>query len=86
VDSARLIEWSREALRVALMLGGPPLVAAVVVALVVGALQAVTQLHEPVVAQVPRQVVVLLVVLLALPWMVSTWVAYARALIGSLAG
>ena len=38
------------------------------------------------VAQVPRQVAVLLVVLAVLPWMLSTWVAYARGLIGGLAG
>jgi flagellar biosynthesis protein FliQ len=86
VDVSHLIDWSREALRMALVLAGPPLAAAVIVALLIGVVQTVTQMHEPVVAQVPRQVVVLLVVLAVLPWMLSTWVAYARGLIGSLGG
>ena len=86
MDASRLIDWSREALRMALLLGGPPLAAAVVVALLIGLIQTMTQMHEPVVAQVPRQVAVLLVVLAVLPWMLFTWVSYARSLIGSLGG
>jgi flagellar biosynthesis protein FliQ len=84
MDVTRVVDWSREALRVALVLGGPPLSAAVAVALIVGAIQTMTQMNEPVVAQVPRQIVVLGVVVLVLPWLVATWVAYARAVIGGL--
>jgi flagellar biosynthetic protein FliQ len=86
MDATHVIDWSREALRMALLLGGPPLLAALAVAVVVGMVQTVTQMHEPIVAQVPRQVVVLLVVLLALPWMLGLWVSYARELIGGLGG
>jgi flagellar biosynthetic protein FliQ len=82
----RLLDWSREALRMAFLLGGPPLLAAIAVALLVGCIQTVTQMHEPVVAQLPRQAAVLLVVLLALPWMLGTWLHYAQGLIRSLAG
>jgi flagellar biosynthesis protein FliQ len=84
MDAGLVVSWSREALRLALLLGGPPLLAALVVGLVVGAIQTVTQMHEPVVAQVPRQVVVLLVVLAALPWMLACWVAFATRMIGSI--
>lgn len=84
MDASLVIGWSREALRMALLLGGPALLAALVVGLVVGALQTLTQMHEPVVGQVPRQVVVLLVVLAGLPWLIGCWVAYATTLIQSI--
>jgi flagellar biosynthesis protein FliQ len=84
MDMAHVIDWSREAVRMSLLLGGPPLAAALVVGLVIGAVQTLTQMHDPVVGQVPRLVAVLLVVLAALPWLLGRWVAYTVELIGSL--
>jgi flagellar biosynthetic protein FliQ len=86
MDAGHVLEWSREALRTALLLCGPPLAAALVVAIVVGAVQTVIQMHEPMVAQIPRQVLVMIVVVVCLPWMVACWVEYARVMIGGLAG
>ena len=79
-----VVDWSREAIRMAIVLGGPLLLAALVVGLVVGVVQTLTQMHEPVVGQVPRLIAVAVVAILALPWMMSLWVAYARGLIESL--
>ncbi|HEV3165320.1 MAG TPA: flagellar biosynthetic protein FliQ [Isosphaeraceae bacterium] len=84
MDTALVIDWAREALRMAMLLGGPPLLAALAVGLLVGIGQTLTQMHEPVVAQVPRLVVVLLVILVALPWFLGCWIAYASDLIGTL--
>lgn len=84
MDVGQVIEWSREALRMALLLGGPPLLAALVVGLIVGVVQTLTQMHEPVVGLVPRLVAVLVVVLVALPWLVSCWVGYAGDMIRSI--
>jgi flagellar biosynthesis protein FliQ len=84
MEISNVIDWSRGALRMALLLGGPPLAAAVVVGLVIGMIQTMTQMHEPIVAQAPRLVVILLVVLIALPWLVSRWVAYAVEMIGAI--
>ena len=83
MDASQVLEWTREALRLALLLGAPALVAALVISVVVGMVQTVTQMHEPVVGLVPRLVGVALVVLLVLPWMLSMWVGYATELIGS---
>jgi flagellar biosynthetic protein FliQ len=80
----QVIDWSREALRMALVLGGPLLALALVVGLIVGVGQTLTQMNEPVVGQVPRLVAVLVAVLMALPWLVGRWVAYAVDLIGSI--
>jgi flagellar biosynthesis protein FliQ len=84
MELTQIIDWSREALRMALLLGGPLLLTALVVGLVVGIGQTLTQLHEPVVALVPRLVAVLLVVLLLVPWLASRWVVFAVALFESI--
>ena len=84
MDLTQVIDGSREAMRMALLLGGPPLVAALLVGLLVGIGQTLTQLHEPVVAQVPRLVAVALVVLALLPWLFDRGVTYAGGLIRSI--
>ena len=84
MEMAQVIDWSREALRMALLLGGPLLAVALVVGLVVGVGQTLTQMHEPVVGQVPRLIAVLVAALIALPWLLGRWVAYAVDLIGSI--
>ena len=78
------IDWSREALRMALLLGGPLLAAAFLVGLVINVGQTLTQLHEPVVGLIPRLVAVALVLLLILPWLLVRWVSFAVDLIGSI--
>ena len=84
VAPANFVDWSREALRMALLLGGPPLGVALAVGLLIGIAQTLTQLHEPVVGQVPRLIAVVLVTLLALPWLVGRWVTFAVGLIASI--
>jgi len=84
VDVTHAIECSREALRMALLLGGPLLVAALLVGLLINVGQTLTQLHEPVVGLIPRLVAVALVLLMILPWLVSRWVSFAVDLIASI--
>jgi flagellar biosynthesis protein FliQ len=84
VDLTHVIDWSREALRMAMLLGGPLLAAALVAGLAINVLQTLTQLHEPVVGLVPRMVVVLLVLLAILPWLLGRWLSFAVDLIGSI--
>jgi flagellar biosynthesis protein FliQ len=81
VELNHVIEWSREALRMSLLLGGPLLAAALVAGLVINVLQTLTQLHEPVVGLVPRLAAVLLVLLLILPWLVGRWLGFTVDLI-----
>jgi len=84
VDLTHVIDWSREALRMSLLLGGPLLAVALLAGLVINVLQTVTQLHEPVVGLVPRLVAALLVLLAILPWLVGRWVSFTVDLIGSI--
>jgi len=84
VDLTHVIDWSSEALRMSLLLGGPLLAVALLAGLVINVLQTVTQLHEPVVGLVPRLVAVLLVLLAILPWLIGRWVSFTADLIGSI--
>jgi flagellar biosynthesis protein FliQ len=84
VDVTHVIDWSREALRMTLTLGGPLLLVALLVGLVVNVGQTLTQLHEPVVGLIPRIAAVALVLLCLLPWLLDRWVLFARDLIGSI--
>ena len=84
MDMPQIIDGAREAVRMALLLGGPLLLAALAVALVVGVVQTLTQMHDPVVGLVPRLAAVLLVALAVLPWALDSWIAYATDLIGSI--
>jgi flagellar biosynthesis protein FliQ len=84
MEMSQVVDWSREALRMALLLGGPPLLAALVVGILIGIGQTMTQMHEPVVGQIPRLIAVALVVLAVLPWLLSRCAGYAIELIASL--
>jgi flagellar biosynthesis protein FliQ len=84
MDMSHAIDWSRQALQMALLLGGPLLAVALLVGLVINVGQTLTQLHEPVVGLIPRLVAVALVLLLILPWMMARWVSFAVDLIGSI--
>ena len=83
-DMTQVIDWSREALRMALLLGGPILAVALVVGLVIGVGQTLTQMHEPTVGQVPRLIAVAIAVLVLLPWLFGRWVSYFVELVSSI--
>ena len=83
MDISHAVDWSRQALWMALLLSGPLLVAAFFVGLIVNVGQTLTQLHEPVVGLIPRLAAVTVVLILILPWMLSRWAAFAVELIGS---
>jgi flagellar biosynthesis protein FliQ len=63
-----LLGLGREALVLALLVSGPPLGAALLTGLLVGALQAVTQIQDPSVGAVPRLCAVLGALAVAAPW------------------
>jgi flagellar biosynthesis protein FliQ len=79
-----VIDWSRAALQITLVLGGPLLAAALVVGLLINVGQTLTQLHEPVVGLIPRLTVVALVLVIILPWLIGRWVSFTVELIGSI--
>ena len=84
MDASQVVDWSREAIRLALVLGGPLLAVALIVGLLVGIGQTLTQLHEPVIGLVPKMVAVVVAVLVLLPWMIGRWVGFTVNLIDSI--
>ncbi len=81
MEASQFVDWSQEAIRLALVLGGPLLAVALVVGLLVGIGQTLTQLHEPVIGLVPKMIAVVVAVLLLLPWLVGRWVGFTGNLI-----
>jgi flagellar biosynthesis protein FliQ len=77
VQNPTLLSLGREAVLLALLLSGPPLVAALLVGLLTGVAQAATQVQEPSIAVVPRLAAVLGALLLAAPWIGARMVRFA---------
>lgn len=84
MDAQLIVDWSREALVLALILGGPPLLAALAAGLLVGALQTMTQMSDPTPALVARLAAVFATLFLLIPWMLGVWADHARALISGI--
>ena len=65
---------------VVLKLGGPALVAALAVGIVMSLVQAVTQINEATLTFIPKAVVIVSVLVLSGPFMVATLTDYTRLL------
>jgi flagellar biosynthetic protein FliQ len=72
-------EFLRAALIVVLKLGGPPLLAALLVGLVMSLVQAVTQVHEQTLAFVPKMAAVVGALVVLGPFMQATLADFTRA-------
>ena len=70
----------RETMLVTLKLGGPPLLAALGIGIVMSLLQAITQINEQTVAFVPKVVVILGALLILGPFMLTTMTDFSHAL------
>ena len=78
MDTA-LLALGREAMLLALLVSGPPLLAALLVGVATGLLQAITQVQEPTVGVVPRVAAVLAALLFAGPWIGARLLRFAAA-------
>ncbi|MBU3724001.1 MAG: flagellar biosynthetic protein FliQ [Burkholderiaceae bacterium] len=81
MDATFVIELVFQALRMALILSGPILLALLIVGLIIGILQAATQLNETTVAFVPKIIVMVLVILVAGPALLALFSDYLREII-----
>jgi flagellar biosynthetic protein FliQ len=81
MDISLVIDLALQALKMVAVMAGPPLLAALVVGLVIGVLQAATQVNESAVAFVPKLIILGLVVLLAGPVTLSLFADYMREMI-----
>jgi flagellar biosynthetic protein FliQ len=80
-DTALLL---RDGMVVMLKLGGPPLLVALAVGLVVALLQAITQINEATLAFVPKVVAICAALVVLGPFMLATLSGYTHALLDRL--
>ncbi len=79
-----VMDIGRQAVEMTLMLSAPLLLAALVIGLIVSIFQAATQINEQTLSFIPKLVGMLLILLLAGPWMLQIMVDYVRRLFESI--
>jgi flagellar biosynthetic protein FliQ len=79
-----VIGLATQAMWTSLKVGAPIMGVALVVGLVISALQAVTQINEATLNFVPKALALMAVIAFAGPWMLNTMVAYTALIFDSL--
>ncbi len=72
------VDLGREALRTCLIVGGPILAVGLLIGLAVGVLQAMTQVQDQTVSFVPKILLMILALALALPWLSEQMVDFTK--------
>ena len=72
------VDLGRQAIETCLLIGGPLLIVGLVVGLVIGALQSMTGIHDQTVSFVPKVLVLIFVIAVALPWFSDRLLQYTR--------
>jgi flagellar biosynthetic protein FliQ len=75
-----IVHMFREAFYTALLISAPVLLASLVVGLVISIFQAATSVQEFTLSFVPKIVVVAIILVLMLPWMMETLIAFTQNL------
>ncbi len=83
MDANEAIELARQAIYVALLISAPMLIVGMIVALVIGLLQAITQVQDQTVVFVPKIVAMILALTFTLPWVLAQMLQYSSELLGN---
>jgi len=81
MQSSDAVELGRQAILIALMIGAPMLLVGMTVGLVIGLMQAVTQVQDQTVSFVPKIAAMILALGFCLPWLIAAMLDYSRDLI-----
>lgn len=84
MEPQEAVDLGRQAVNTMLMIGSPVLLAGLGVGLVIGLLQAITQIQEQTVSFVPKLIVMVLVLSLTLPWLINHMVQYSHDIISNI--
>ncbi|WP_266159765.1 flagellar biosynthesis protein FliQ [Dyella silvatica] len=79
-----VIEFGQHALYIAMMIAAPLLLTALAVGLLIGVIQAATQINEMTLSFIPKLIAMAAVGVISGPWMLRTLVHFTRQLIESL--
>lgn len=80
MESAEIIDLAREGVWVLLLVSAPMVLTALFVGLAISLVQALTQIQETTLTFVPKMVAMLLVMVLALPFMLQSLEHYGQKL------
>ncbi len=86
MDTATVLDISREAVIVLLKLSAPLMITALVVGLTVSLFQALTQIQEMTLAFVPKILVIFVSLLVFLPFMITTLITFTEGLADRIIG
>ena len=86
MDTAAVLDVSRDAIIVLLKLSAPLMITALVIGLIVSLFQALTQIQEMTLAFVPKILVVFISLLVFLPFMISTLITFTEGLAERIVG
>ena len=86
MNSADVLDIARDTIFVTLEVGGPILLIALVVGLVISLFQALTQIQEMTLSFVPKVLIICLSMLLFMPFMLSTMTAFTERLADRIVG
>lgn len=84
MSQALVIDLARNAVMLALLVGGPLMLVALLVGLVVSVFQAVTSIQEQTLSFVPKLIAVSIAFLVGLPWMLEMMIRYTTDLFRSI--
>ena len=85
MDTTTVTGVLREAVSIALKLGGPMLILSMLVGVVIAIFQAVTQIHEQTISFMLKLIVVILVLLIGGSWMLTTLQDYTKEIFALIA-
>ena len=85
MDTTTVIGVLREAVSVALKLGGPMLILSMLVGVAIAVFQAVTQIHEQTISFMLKLIVVILILLIGGSWMLTTLQDYTKEIFALIA-
>ncbi len=85
MDTTTVTGVLREAVSVALKLGGPMLILSMLVGVVIAIFQAVTQIHEQTISFMLKLIVVILILLVGGSWMLTTLQDYTKEIFALIA-
>jgi flagellar biosynthesis protein FliQ len=80
MNSSDVLDVARDAIFVTLKIGGPIMLIALLTGLVIALFQALTQIQEITLAFVPKILVIFVSILLFMPFMLSTLIAFTGRL------
>lgn len=80
------LDIARQALTVALVLGGPGLAVILIVGVVVSVFQAMTQINEMTLSFIPKAIALGGILVVLGPWMLQTAVSYTVSMLSQLPG